>query len=531
MELHRWVAAGAFRRHAAWLLVVLATLLVSPYYERLNNPNENVRVWATRAIVAHHVLDIDAVSREWGYVNDKAKNDRHIYSSKAPGVSFLGVPVLFVQTKLRALCGWPAPGKREATFWLRLFAVKLPMAIFLWAFARYVERKTRSTLARDLLVVVLGLGTLLYPYGGLFVGHALAAAAAFGAFMLLDRDGRESPAEAPRISARWALASAGFLAGLSVIFEYQALLVALALGGYALARHRRGALAFAAGAVPPVIALGAYHTALFGRPWAFPYAHIENPVFLTSHHQAGFHGLALPRLSTVPTFLFSPAYGLFAFSPVLVLGAAGAIFLLVRGPRRRAALVTAVCLCMFIFLAGMTNWRAGWCVGPRYIATVAPFLLVPFIELWPRLTRYRWASAAIVGLTIPSVLLNVVSGAVYPHYPEQFDNPVFDLAFPLLGAGYVPYGLGWWLGLPGVWAMAPLALVVLAAIALSAGGDDPRPRGTAAHLAIALGIATAFLVPLSAYGRKPRAEETYAAATVRALWDPPRAVPSPENRR
>jgi peptidoglycan/LPS O-acetylase OafA/YrhL len=162
---------------------------------------------------------------------------------------------------------------------------------------------------------------------------------------------------------------------------------------------------------------------------------------------------------------------------------------------------------------------------------VAPFLLVPFIELWPRLTRYRWASAAIVGLTIPSVLLNVVSGAVYPHYPEQFDNPVFDLAFPLLGAGYVPYGLGWWLGLPGVWAMAPLALVVLAAIALSAGGDDPRPRGTAAHLAIALGIATAFLVPLSAYGREPRAEETYAAATVRALWDPPRAVPSPENRR
>ncbi len=28
---------------------------------------------------------------------------------------------------------------------------------------------------------------MLYPYGGLFVGHALAAAAAFGAFMLIDR--------------------------------------------------------------------------------------------------------------------------------------------------------------------------------------------------------------------------------------------------------------------------------------------------------------------------------------------------------
>ena len=534
MEVHRWVAAGAFRRHAAWLLVVLAFLIVSPYYERLNNPNENVRVWATRAIVEHHVLDIDAVSREWGWVNDKAKNDRHIYSSKAPGVSFLGVPVLFAETQLRALVGWPAPSKRAATFWLRICAVKLPIAAFLWAFARYVERKTRSALARDLLVVALGLGTMVYPYGGLFVGHALAAAAAFAAYMLLDprpdppREGQRAPTRA----SNRGLAGAGVLAGLAVIFEYQAILVALALGAYALVRHRRRGLAFAAGAMPPAVALGAYHTALFGHPWTFPYANIENPVFARAHHQAGFHGLSLPNLATVPSFLFSPAYGLFAFSPVLALGAGGAIYLWVRGPRREAVLVSAICLLMFLFLAGMSNWRAGWCVGPRYVATVAPFLLVPVIELWPRITRlWWWASAVMVGLVIPSVLLNVVSGSLYPHYPEQFDNPVFDLAFPLLGAGYVPYGIGWLLGLPGLWAMAPLALVVLAAITLSAGGDDPRPRRTAAHLAIALGIAAAFLVSLSAYGRKPRADETQAAATVRELWEPPRIVGPPENRR
>jgi hypothetical protein len=540
MELHRWVAAGAFRRHAAWLLVVAAILVVSPYYERLNNPNENVRVWATRAIVEHHVLNIDAVSREWGWVNDKAKNDRHVYSSKAPGVSFLGVPVLFVQTKLRAAAGWPAPNKHETTFWLRLLAVKLPIAVFLWAFAGYVERKTRSALARDLLVVALGLGTLIYPYGGLFVGHALAAAAAFAAFMLLDgpdEDDRPPSAQSSwdtgRAPAKWSsrLACAGLLAGAAVVFEYQAILVALALGAYALWRHRGGALAFVAGALPPAIALGVYHTALFGRPWTFPYANIENPVFAQTAHRAGFHGLSLPNLATVPTFLFSPAYGLFAFSPVLALGAAGAIALLVRGPRREAVLVSGICALMFLFLAGMSNWRGGWCVGPRYIATVAPFLLLPLIELWPRLRNVWWASAAIVGLTIPSVVLNVVSGALYPHYPEQFDNPVFDLAFPLLGARYVPYGLGWLLGLPGPWAMAPLALLVLAAIALSAGGEDPRPRASGAHLAVALAIAGAFLLPLSAFGRRPRAEETRAAGTVRALWEPAPAPGRPENRR
>ena len=53
-----------FRRHVAWGLCCLALLIASPYFERLNNPNENVRVWTTRAVVTHHVLNIDAVSRE-----------------------------------------------------------------------------------------------------------------------------------------------------------------------------------------------------------------------------------------------------------------------------------------------------------------------------------------------------------------------------------------------------------------------------------------------------------------------------------
>jgi hypothetical protein len=178
----------------------------------------------------------------------------------------------------------------------------------------------------------------------------------------------------------------------------------------------------------------------------------------------------------------------------------------------------------------MSNWRAGWCVGPRYIATVAPFLLLPLVELWPRLPR-RWSTAVIAGLTVPSVLLNVVSGALYPHYPEAFDNPVFDLAFPLLGAGYTPYGLGWLLGLRGLAAMAPLAALVLSALALVAAGDDPRPRRAVAHLGWVVILAGGFLLPLSAYGRAPRAEEARAAANVRALWSPPRAAPNSETRR
>ena len=511
-----------FRRHVAWGLCCLAYLFSSPYFEPLNNPNENVRVWATRAIVAHHVLNIDQVEREGGWVNDKAKNAHHVYSGKAPGASFVGVPVLWAHMKLRQLVGWAPPGKRATTFWLRLFVVKLPICAFLFFFARYARRVTDSPWARDIAVITLGLGTILFPYGNVFVGHALAAATAFGAFMLLD-DGRQEAGLPPK-PAR--LAAAGFLASLTVMFEYQAVLVSIALAVYAAVRHRHRlpALAmFVAGTLPPAVALGVFHTVLFGSPWQFPPGHAENPVFAQTAHKAGFHGLSLPHWEAFPSFLFSPAYGLFAFSPVLILGVVGVVALFARGPRaarRDAVLVTAVCVLMFLFLAGMSNWRAGWCVGPRYIATVAPFLMLPMLRLWPRASE-RWPITALaVGLLIPSLVLNVVSGALYPHYPETYDNPVFDLAFPLIGEGYAPYGLGWLLHLPGKWALAPLAVVVLAALALVAAGADPRPRRSAAHLSLAIAVGAVFLLALSAYGRTPRPAETRSSALVRQAWDP-----------
>ena len=530
-----FAAEPAWRRQMAWLLVSLAYLFAFPYFERLNNPNENARIWATRAIVEHGVLNIDEVQREWGYVNDKAKNAEHVYSGKAPGATFLGVPVLAAHTKLRHLAGLSSPGKRETTFWLRLFAVKLPLCLFLWFFARYVERVSASPVARDLLVVGLGLGTLLYPYGQLFVGHALAAAAAFASYMLvappealrapdaLGEDGGAPPeVSTPRLVA------AGFLCACCVVLEYQAVLVAAALTVYVVHRHRARVVAFLSGALPPTLALGVFHTVLFGRPWRFPFGNVENPEFLRRDHSAGFHGLALPKLTAVGSFLFAPDYGLFIFSPLLALGALATIVLIVRGPRREGLLITAITLLMFVFLSGMSNWRAGWCVGPRYIATVAPFLVFavarawPLARAWPFARAWPWFSALVAGTVLPSVLLNVASGAVYPHYPEVFDNPLFDLTFPLLGQGYAPFGLGWLLGLRGLLSLAPLAIVVLGALALGAGGGDARPSRWASHVGVALFVAAAFLAPLSAYGRQPRPAEDAAAAFVRATWEPAR---------
>jgi hypothetical protein len=528
------------RRNAVFIAVAACYVYSFPYFERLNNPNENVRIWMTRAIVEHGELNLGRVTAEWGWVNDKAVSGTREYSGKAPGTSFLGVPVLFVQTKLWHLAGWPSPSKKAATLALRLFAVALPLVLFLRLFGARVERITGSRKIRDLLTLGLGVGTLIYPYGVLYVGHALGAALAFCSFLLLHPD-RSAAAELP--GAAWPaagspspgaaaaarggvlrIAAAGWVAGWAVFFEYQILIVAMLLGGYALVRHRTRGLAFALGAVPPAIALGAYHAVMFGRPWEFPYGHLDA---FGAHHRSGFFGVGVPDGRALVSALFAPSYGMFAFSPFLLLGIAGAIVLSAR--RATAAygvLILLVTATMFLLVAGMTNWRAGWTVGPRYAAVVVPFLALAIAHLWVAVAaapaRIRSVVGVLnVGLVGAAVFLNGISGVLYPHYPEVFDNPVFDLALPLLREGRAPYNLGRLAGLPGSWSLLPLALVVAVALlhlAKAVGGGRRRIVRSGLTLA-ALGTAAVYLTVISHTGR-PTPAERHAADVVRSTWEP-----------
>ncbi|HVR64165.1 MAG TPA: hypothetical protein VMU50_19835, partial [Polyangia bacterium] len=335
---------GFCAANAVWLLVSFAYLTVFPYYASINNPNENVRVFATRAIVEFRELSINRASVGWGYVNDKAVVGRKLYSSKAPGTSFLGVPVYAAQVFMARALHLGTPSRAAITLGLRLFTVALPMCVFLFFFGRWVLRLTESPAARDLLLVGVGLGTMLYPYGVIFVGHAQAAALAFSSFMLLCPPGGE-----PASRAR--LAWAGALAGLAVLFEYQVMFVAVALAVYAVLRYRRQALAFVAGAAPTALLFGVYHAALFGRPWELPFGHLENPEFASLHNKAQLFGMRAPSPGALVAVLFSVSLGLFVFSPFLLVGAGAAVAGLFRGPRRESAIILASTAAMVGFLA------------------------------------------------------------------------------------------------------------------------------------------------------------------------------------
>jgi hypothetical protein len=491
------------RRHLVWAAVAAAYLLVFPYFGKLNNPNENVRVWLTRAIVAHGTLAIDPVEREWGEVSDRAVFAGHHYSGKAPGTSLLGVPVLLVASAL----GTPSP--RATTWLLRVFTVALPLAVFLFFFGRQVERETGSAAARDLLVVALGLGTMMYPYGLLFVGHAQSAALLFGGYLFLRGEAR-----------RGALLAGGALAALAVVFEYQALFAVAAVAVYAAVRHRWQAGWFFLGALGPALLLGGYHTAIFGRPWETALGHADDPVFQLYHQQGFLFSMGVPRPAVLVKALFAPDNGLFVYSPFLVAGLAAVAAAPAEDRRADGVLVAAVTAVMLLFLCGLANWRGGWCAGgPRYIATVVPFLTFGVALAWRRIWQPRpLALAALGGAVAASVVLCVLAGAHFPHYPLQLDNPVFELTLPSIAGGHVPYSLGWALGLPGALSYLPLALVVLGALGLALRAVIRRPP----QVAVAAVVAGCLVGGLALVGpQRLLPEQQHALEVVRAVWEPP----------
>jgi hypothetical protein len=328
----------------------------------------------------------------------------------------------------------------------------------------------------------------MYPYGVIFVGHALGAA---------------------------------------VVFEYQLVVAAAVLAGYALWRYRRGVLPVLAGALPPALFLAAYHTALFGKPWALPWEHVTNPGF-AAYHAQGFLGLTAPRPAAVGSMLFAPDLGLFVFSPFLALGAVGAALAAWRGRRAEGVTILAVCAAMLLFISSMTFWRGGWCAGPRYITVTAPFLACGVAHLW-RLQRNGggWRvpaalTAVLGGAVIVSVVMSGVSAVMFPHYPPQYENPVFELTLPLIGRGFAPYSVGTALGLHGAWSLAPVAAVLLAAVALGLGGEAPALPRRLVHGAAAVAVACALLLSFSRLGHGPSPDKAHATAFVESIWEPRR---------
>ena len=349
------------------VLVLVALAALPPI--SLTGPQDRTRYELTRHLVLHHTLVLEPS------LFDRAVFDGRTYSDKAPGMSFLAVPAYELERVVgiaKAPADWEAKG--DPSLWLiRVLTSGVLFLVSVLIVGRLAERLVAGTGAAT--AATFGVATLAGPLAPTFFEHDAAGAFAIAAFALAWLGRRP-----------YAIGLAGLCAAIAVLFQYATALIALVLLVYCAWRHRRKALWFVVGAIPPALALGAYDWAAFGSPFHLSYRYVANVYAERQHH--GFFGIGAPTLGGIKDVLVG-SRGLLYFSPVLAAAVVG-LWLLWRRGTRAEALVAAVVVALFLLLdAGYFLVYGGGTPGPRFFAPALPFLALGLpcvLARWPKPT-------------------------------------------------------------------------------------------------------------------------------------------------
>jgi len=491
----RWITGCVARVTVAewWLLGLVA--LCYCYFLSPANTNSISRydmVWA----LAHGTAIIDPNAAN---TIDVSFYHGHYYSPRSVGLSLLAVPVLLVVRLAETVLGRqnflllaaqlvPAGmGHERLTIEIAVFnlicVVPAALAAVL-VFHRFVLRLRPALRGAPALFVTgaFALGTLFFPFATVFFSHALGAALLFIAFYLLYR------ARASSHAALLVLV-AGLCAGLGVLTEYPAALLAALLAGYlwlTASGQRLQLLAlFGAGALPAVLALGWYDWLAFGNPFHVSYEYVAVNQLAGQH--SGLFGITFPRLSGYAQTLLWPR-GLLVESPFLIFVPLGLYRWLRAGarPSPEALLCVAACVVYPSLVASYFLPMAGENLpGPRLLVPVLPFACLALA--WVVDDARRWVRALFAALTCFGVLVSFLYIATgVREYHTYATYPLTDLYWPVLSTGYVPHTNGdtppnlgsLFLHLPqGVSIYVPLiALVVALVWALRAWLRTPEPQ-------------------------------------------------------
>ena len=418
------------RSFAAAGICAVALLYASPVFPDVDGAAERARFYTTAALAEGGSYSVDPIVRRWGMATGIACVDATtigpcdqvigtMVATEAPGTSLLGVPGYAAYVYLATRDGGRA-NRVTALRVCRVTATILPLLIFLFAFHRFLTRSDASRSISEAAFLSVALGSLMYGYGLLFVGHALSAAAAFGSFMISHAARRSQSATTKNAVL------AGLLAGAVPLFELGDFAVGLILlANAAAAMPRRRAPWVLLGALLPVLILLHHQSAALGGAPFLPDGRIPTALSPTA----------------LITLFFDRSVGLFALTPLLLFSFVGFPQILRTPSDRTDGLVALACVVTTVLLTCATDgWRGGATIGPRYLAVSLPFLgwaAIPGVaSLAKRFPRI--AEVFALGATAIAIAASGLVSVYYPHVPPELDRPLIQLLGLLTGHDYAP---------------------------------------------------------------------------------------------
>ncbi len=463
-----------------WITAFLLVLSVYSFFVPPPGPNELSRYDLLLALARDHTVVTDRYCQN---TMDNSIFNGHCYSNKSIGPSLLGVPLYWLADRAYGF-GEYGDVRTDFPLWLvTLGLVSIPSSILVLLVYWVAREVSGSHLRAGFTALAFGFGTLAFPYATVFYGHQTGAFFAFGAFciaMLAVRRGHAS--------LRIALL-AGFAAAWAVITEYPAVLVAASVGIYLISSRYawssryiwRAWVGYGAGLAIGLVPLAIYNTVAFGKPWSLSYAHSF------SEHNYGILGLTYPRPGVLWEITFSDL-GLFARSPVLLLGIAGFIAWWRSGRERPEALLCGGISLLFLMYNSSyyTSMGGGYPWGPRFLVPALPFAVLGLAFLPRRLYYVAVPLAALSAVLMLMITSTVPRGQIgdpgvfLPIWWERFRE---GLVTPTWGS--LRYGL------QGLSSLLLLAIVASAGLMVYClirryAGRSPAPGWASVVLASAV---------------------------------------------
>lgn len=419
---------------AAVLLCAVAILLPDRYaITTFHEANTAGRVYAVQAFVHYGTWSLAPILCRTGpghSIVDMSARDGQPYLQKAPGTSWVGLPVYAV---LSAVAG----GIRLPFHWtsmaLGLLAVGVPLIGAALILRRAWGRELGARLA-TLAVVAMLLASPLHTYAGMFQDYPLAIAFLMVGWVVARRGDVGG------------MVASGLLMGAAGVtnyafFGYGAMVALVEWGRRRVegGQAARFALAWLAGVLVPFGALLTYNAVLFGGPFTTAYAFMLDEGQRIAHAHVGFSPQTLARS------LFGPRHGIFVVAPWTIVGMLG-LLLGLRDLRLRWTALTGLAV-GFAVLAFSSVWEtsnADDMAFNRHVMAVFPWLawglglvvlrILSHASVWGRALLGFAGAGLVIGW-----FLNLATAWTFPYHEFRLPSPIWQINVPMfLNGGHVP---------------------------------------------------------------------------------------------
>ncbi len=410
---------GTDRTLAFALFLFLLSIYLLTYSGSFHSSDGQAMFSVAESMVRRGEYDINQI-RWMGLQQGTFGTDGELYCRKGLASSLVALPLVWLGMVV------PFWGVVQTAMLLNVIVTALTGVLVLL----YVRRLGYASSTAVATALVLGLGTLAWPYAKYFFSEPLTGlcllAAAYGLLHLTSTQVRW-----PNL---WPAAFSGFWLGLAIAARFaNAVLIPLYLGALVFHIWRRDELIdwSAIRAKPSrLLSTSWREVCTFALPillWgaiivAYNYLRFGNPLTTGYLPEESF---SAPWLTGILGLLASPGRGIIFFCPVLV-ACIPAVPSFFRRHRLEAMLLLLVSISYLLLYGKWFMWHGGFAWGPRFLVPILPLLTITLSPLIESL-KGRWLAAfcALLGL---SVAVQVLGLSV--HFIHQ-QEALLDTGLPL----------------------------------------------------------------------------------------------------